>query len=102
LQAQGKLEEAQAAFGEALRISRRLAEQDPSNASWQRELALACLRIARLISPVSPPAALPLYDEAARIFRVLAEKAPGFAQWARDKEVVEEELARCRAECASS
>jgi len=32
LQAQGKLDEAQAAFAEALAISRRLAEQDPSNA----------------------------------------------------------------------
>lgn len=32
LQTQGKLAEAQAAFAEALAISRRLAEQDPSNA----------------------------------------------------------------------
>src|SRR2546428_7751969 len=38
LEAQGKLAEAQAAFGECLAISRRLAEQDPSNAGWQRDL----------------------------------------------------------------
>ena len=41
LQAQGKLSEAQAAFGEYLAISRRLAEQDPTNAGWQRDLAVA-------------------------------------------------------------
>ena len=35
LQAQGKLAEAQAAFEEDLAISRRLAEQDPSNTGWQ-------------------------------------------------------------------
>ena len=39
LQTQGKLAEAQTAFGEYLTISRRLAEQDPSNAGGQRELA---------------------------------------------------------------
>ena len=40
-QVQGKLSEAQAAFGEYLAISRRLVEQDPNNAGWQRELAVA-------------------------------------------------------------
>jgi hypothetical protein len=34
LQAQGKLEAAQEAFGQYLAISRRLAEQDPSNPDW--------------------------------------------------------------------
>ena len=38
---QGKLAEARAAFEEYLAISRRLAEQDPSNAGWQRDLAVA-------------------------------------------------------------
>ena len=41
LQTQGRLEEAQAAFGEYLAISRRLAELHPSNADWQRNLAVA-------------------------------------------------------------
>ena len=41
LEAQGKLTEAQAAFEEDLAISRRLAEQDPSNAGWQSGLAAA-------------------------------------------------------------
>ena len=49
LQAQGKLAEAQAAFGEDLKISRRLAEQDPSNAGWQRDLAAAHNRMAGIL-----------------------------------------------------
>ena len=49
LQAQGKLGEAQAAFGEYLAISRRLAEADPSNAGWQRELAVAHGRVGGVL-----------------------------------------------------
>src|SRR5436189_33052 len=41
LVAEGKLAEAQAAFAEYLKISRRLAELDPDNAGWQRDLAVA-------------------------------------------------------------
>ena len=47
--AQGKLSEAQAAFGESLAISRRLAEQDPSNAGWQRDLAVAHSRVGGVL-----------------------------------------------------
>ena len=36
--AQGNLPEAQRLFGEALRIRQRLAESDPANAAWQRDL----------------------------------------------------------------
>ena len=36
LRAQGKLAEAHAAFDENLAISRRLANQDPSNGGWQQ------------------------------------------------------------------
>ena len=39
LETQGKLTEAQAAFEEALAISRRMAEQDPNNADWKSALA---------------------------------------------------------------
>ena len=46
LQAQGKLEVALAEFKQRLAISRRLAELDPSNAVWQRDLELAYSRLA--------------------------------------------------------
>src|ERR1700752_5456561 len=69
LQARGKLEAAQAAFGEALAISRHLTEQDPSNADWQRDLAVACWRIAHLEAKAGrPAAAVLLYQEVGRIF----------------------------------
>jgi hypothetical protein len=43
LAAQGKLEDAQAAYGEELAISGALVEKAPSNAGWQRDLAVACV-----------------------------------------------------------
>ena len=45
LETQGKLTEAQAAFEESLAICRRLAEQDPNNAGWQSDLAVAYNRV---------------------------------------------------------
>ncbi len=98
LQAQGKLGEAQAEFEEFLTTSRRLAELDPSNARWQREFAVACVKIARLESKVGThTAALALYGEASRIFDALVKSGPGFVQWAKEKELVDSELALCRA-----
>jgi tetratricopeptide (TPR) repeat protein len=103
LQAQGKLEAAQAAFAEYLAINRRLVEQDPSNADWQRGLGLACLRIARLDAKIGRnDVALPLYEESYRIFAVLVEQAPGFVQWAEDKKIIEVELALCRSQLSHS
>lgn len=97
LQAQGQLEAAQEAFGENLAISRRLAQQDPSNAVWQREFAVVCWWVVHLRKEAGrAEAALALYEEAAHIFGELAEFAPGVAQWAKDKVAVEADLARCR------
>jgi tetratricopeptide (TPR) repeat protein len=97
LRARGKLAEAQGAFQEALKISRRLATQDPSNVEWQRELAVACGWIADFEQKAGRhESALSLYDEAARIFGEVAKKAPGFAQWAKEKERAESALAHCR------
>jgi hypothetical protein len=49
LEAQGRLVEAQAAFEQYLMISRRLAEQDPSNAGWQRDLAVVQSRVGDVL-----------------------------------------------------
>jgi Flp pilus assembly protein TadD len=49
LLAQGKLSDAQAAFGEYLAISRRLADLDPSNAAWQHDLAVAHSRVGNVL-----------------------------------------------------
>jgi Flp pilus assembly protein TadD len=49
LEAQGELEAAQTTFAENLTISRGLAEQDPSNADWQRDLAAALSRVGGVL-----------------------------------------------------
>ena len=75
----------------------RLAELDPGNAGWQRDLAVALVKLARLESSIRRHAeALPLYEEAARIFSGLVEKSPGYAAWLRERDMVERELAVCR------
>ena len=98
LEAQGQLAAAQAAFDEALVISRRLAEQDPRNAGWQRDLAVACNRSARIaIAAGRNDIGLSLYEESLGIFATLVERAPGFAAWAEEMNVVKAELAALRA-----
>jgi tetratricopeptide (TPR) repeat protein len=103
LEAQGRLEDAQAAFEQDLTISRRLAEQDPSNADWQRGLALACLRVGRIAAAANlNEIRLPLYEESLRIFAELVKIAPNFVQWAENKKIVETELTALRATIRSS
>lgn len=98
-EAQGQLAAAQAAFGEDLAISRRLAEQDPSNAGWQRDLAVVGVRLARIEAAANKVnAALRLYEEALGIFTTLLERAPDHAQWAQEHTIVEAELARLRSQ----
>jgi len=46
--AQGDLALALASYGQSLEVSRRLAEADPSNAGWQRDLSLSLTRIAQV------------------------------------------------------
>src|SRR5258707_11412988 len=85
LKAQGKLEAAQAAFGEYLAISRRLAEQDPSNAGWQRDLALAHSKVGDVLKTQGKlEAAQAAFGEDLAISRRLAEQDPSNADWQRD------------------
>jgi tetratricopeptide (TPR) repeat protein len=99
LEAQGQLKAAEAAFGEYFTISRRLAEQDPSNAGWQRELALACRGLARAEARTSKnKAALKLFEESLRIFTDLVARAPGFVAWQEERKVIEAELKAFRKE----
>ena len=80
-----------------MRISRKLADHDPSNADWQRVLALVCLSAARAATRQGQHSqALPLFEEASRLFARLASEAPDFAKWAKERAVVATELADCR------
>ena len=82
LEAQGKLTEARAAFEEALAISRRLAEQDPSNAGWQSDLAVAHNRVGGVLEAQGKlTEARAAFEEALAIRRRLAEQDPSNAGW---------------------
>jgi tetratricopeptide (TPR) repeat protein len=83
-EAQGKLIEARAAFGQYLAISRKLAEQDPSNADWQRELAMALSRIGDVLqSEGNLSEAYIVYQESLAIRRRLVDQEPSNAGWQR-------------------
>lgn len=77
LQAQGNLSAAQAAFDEALAISRRLVAQDLSNIECQRELGVALNRVGDvLLAQGKLEAARAVFDEALIMSRRLAEREP--------------------------
>ena len=84
-QAQGKLEAARAAYRENLVISRWLAESDPSNAGWQRELAVAHSRVGVVSQALGQlEGAQAAFAEDLAISRRLAEADPSNASWQRD------------------
>lgn len=84
-QAQGRLADAQAAFTETLAISRRLAEQDPDNAGWQRDLAVAHSRVGDILQAQGQLAwARAAFAEYVAVCRRLAEQDPGNAGWQRE------------------
>ena len=62
--AQGNLPEAQRLFGEALRIRQRLAESDPANAAWQRDLWVCYWRIADVLERSQSPQAMAYWRKA--------------------------------------
>jgi tetratricopeptide (TPR) repeat protein len=85
LQAKGQLEEAAAAFGEALAINRRLAERDPNNADWQRDLAVTHGRVGGvLLAQGQLEEAAAAVGEYRAISRRLAERDPSNADWQRE------------------
>ena len=88
LQAQGKLEEAQAAFAEYLAISRRLAKRDRNNPGWQRDLALAHGRVGEVLRAQGKlEKAQAASAEYLAISRRLAKRDPSNAGWQRDLSV---------------
>ena len=89
LEAQGKLGEAQTAFAKDLAISRRLAEQDPSNAGWQRGLAVALSRVGGVLEAQGKlDEAQAAFAEYLAISRRLAEQDPSNAGWQRDLSLI--------------
>ena len=87
------MEAARAAFDEVLTISRRLAEQDPSNAGWQHGLAIAIHRIATMASTSGlHDRAIGLLVEAMQILERVVELAPEQLDWKAELGQISSEL----------
>jgi len=89
-EAQGRLEGAQAAFEQYLAIFRRLAELEPSNAGWQREMAVAHSRVGGVLQAQGRlEAAQAAFEQSLSISRRLVEQDPSNAGWQRELAVAQ-------------
>ena len=97
LREQGDLAGAQAAYGKTLEVRRRLAEADPSNAGWQRDLSLSLTRLARVHERRGERAeALRFAEESLTIDEHLAALDRSNAIWQRDVAVSRALVTRLR------
>src|SRR6266496_1761084 len=88
LREQGDLAGAQAAYGKSLEVSRRLAEADPSNAVWQRDLSVSLTRMAEVHERQGDRTqALRLAEESLEIDKRLAALDRSNAVWQKDAAV---------------
>ena len=88
LVAQGKGEEALAAYRDSLAIRERLARADSANADWQRDLSAAFSRVGDvLVAQGKGEEALTAYREDLAIAERLARSDPANAGWQRDLSV---------------
>jgi hypothetical protein len=97
LRDQGDLAGAQAAFRESLVVRRRLAEADPSNAGWQRDLSFVLTNLAEFYDQHGPRTeALPLAEESLSIDERLAALDPSNVTWQHDVAVSKTQVTRLR------
>ena len=83
--AQGKLSEALAAYQQGLAIAKRLADQDTSNADWQRDLSAGYEKVADVpVKQDKLQEALDAYQQSLKIRRTLAAQDKSNAGWQRD------------------
>jgi tetratricopeptide (TPR) repeat protein len=97
--AQGKLSETLAAYQQGLTIAKRLADQDPSNADWQRDLSVGYEKVADiLVAQGKLPEALAAYQQGLAIAKRLADQNPSNAGWQRDLIVAYYRIGLCVAQ----
>ncbi|MEI2774198.1 MAG: tetratricopeptide repeat protein [Candidatus Competibacter sp.] len=88
LVAQGNLPEALKAYRDGLAIRERLAQADPGNAGWQRDLSVSYNKIGDVrVAQGNLPEALKAYRDGLAIRDRLAQADPGNAGWQRDLSV---------------
>ena len=94
LVAQGKGEEALAAYRDSLAIAERLARADPANAGWQRDVAVSQFRLGVFALRSGDLAeARRLLTAGRAIVAGLAARSPDWAVVRRDVEWVDRVLA---------
>jgi tetratricopeptide (TPR) repeat protein len=94
LVAQGKLPEALQSYQAGRAIADRLAQSDPGNAGWQRDLLVLDNEVADvLVAQGKLPEALQSYQASHAIFDRLAQSDPGNTGWQRDLAVSYAKLA---------
>ena len=85
---QGNLPAALTSYQASLAIAERLAQADPGNAGWQRDLSVSHNKIGDvLVAQGNLPAALTSYRASLAIRERLAQADPGNAGWQRDLSV---------------
>jgi tetratricopeptide (TPR) repeat protein len=99
LRAQGDLAGALTAYRESLAVRRRLAEADPSNAGWQRDLSFSLTRLAEFHEQQGERAVgLPFAKESLSIDERLSALDPTNITWQKDVAVSRGLVARLRGE----
>lgn len=75
-------------FADSLRIAQRLADSDPGNAEWQRDLSISLIKNGDLmVAQGNLLEAQRLFTDSLRILQRLADSDPGNAGWQRDLSV---------------
>ncbi len=88
LLAQGKLDAARQTYGQALAIAERLAQADPSNTQWQRDLSVSHEKLGDVeVAAGKLDAARKAYERALAIRERLAQADPSNTEWQRDLSV---------------
>jgi tetratricopeptide (TPR) repeat protein len=76
------------AFDASMAIAQQLAERDPANAQWQRDLSESWQRMGEVLQAQGDLcAALEAFKKSMAIAHQLAERDPANAQWQRDLSV---------------
>ena len=85
LQAQGQGADALQAYRDSLTIAQKLAAQDPSNTTWQRDLSVSFNNVGDVLQAQGQGAdALQAYRDSLTIRQKLAAQDPSNTTWQRD------------------
>ncbi|MEM9567543.1 MAG: TIR domain-containing protein [Cyanobacteria bacterium P01_E01_bin.34] len=88
LVAQGDGPGALAAYQEGMKIREALAQRDPDNTEWQRDLSISHEKIGNvLVAQGDGPGALAAYQEDLKIREALAQRDPDNTQWQVDNAI---------------